>query len=208
MKEEDEKTLKKSLEDSYVIRDDFFSFQIQTKVQLLLSQLQFSQSLGGISLALLAIGAGTQTIELSLWSLLSIGFAFVLLIYSSSLYREIIDLQVRDLDEADILLRKTQDKIETKVIESLQKNNFSIYLTYLGEEIKNRTKTQPHSLQLGEIVVLLFLNTLGFGLLSILNPEINCFFRLAVVALVLLVTYLLSFKNWSYPLTKMLSKPL
>jgi hypothetical protein len=206
MTDEEKNLLKEGLKDSSAFQDVFFNFKMQSKFQLLLNQLQFTQSLGGIALALVAIGVGTSKIELSIWTLFSIGFASALLIYSSSLHREIIDLNDRGLNETSDLLKSKHSQLIEKVTESLEKDDYNIYYNYLKNDV-NSSKEVLISHQIGEIVVFLFLNTLGFGLLSILNLQIDLINQLVFIIIILLGTYLISFKEWSYRLTTLLSKP-
>lgn len=206
MKPEDQEFLKNTLKESSNFHFEFFKFNMQTKVQLTLAQIQFSLTLGSIALAILAIGFGTQKLNISVWSILSSTFALILLIWAITLYREIIDNQDKSLLDADANLSDTRNRLYEKVLEAKQKDDINIFLNHIRSEAKEENKIPTETNQVGEFSVFLILNTIFFGIISLLKPTKDLQLSLFLIAMSLLFSYYISFKDWSMKLINRISK--
>ncbi len=202
MNEDQRQVLITALSDSYALKGRFSDFELDTKRALLQSQLQFFQSLGGICLALLAIGLGTNNLDKNVWTIGAIIFSLLLLIYTSTYSREIIDLQDEELGKAKKFVEMEQKQIEDKIVEALDKNDNAVWENYARSKISLMKDKKETLLVTGEIALFLFFNAIFWGFLSVADINFNCFILVGILVL----SYFIVFKNWVIKLTKFLSR--
>lgn len=200
------KIIQEIIDGAQRVKDRFFDFHMNSKMQLSLSQLQFSYSASGIVMALIAIGYQTNYIQPTIWAILAFIFAGLQIVYSISLCREVSDRIIVDLSETKNMLDgKYRDLLRT-VEEALRADDFSLFYTYINTEQKIEVGVDNERFLVGEFIVFLFLCTLTFVVMSLIGLDLPLKHEVLILLLIVFLCYFVSFSNWSYRLTKYLSR--
>lgn len=209
-KEENDR-LSKALEDFQGLKDQFFGFDLYTRIQLVVSQMQFFQVVASVAIALSGILFSLKIIELNWWLVLSAAGSIFLLILASAYTRETIDSQDKDLKQVEGDFNKHQKTLYEKINETRQKGDFKIFQDYVAGEVDKKEKINKQIPQYtGEIVMFVFLMSIFLGITSVLVTEYHCVFEgvrsIIVFFFLVILAILLSVKNWSGALIKFISK--
>lgn len=206
MNEQEKNILRQALTIADTTENEFFHFHVNTKEQLLLGEFQLFQSLATISLAFIAIALGTKSFAPTIWWFLTTFFSMILLIFVTTFIRETIDAEANGLEETEAVLKTKKDEIASKVQESFENDDFSIYENHLmATREPLGTPLQSYA---GEVAVFLFLNTLVFGFLAILDSSLDLsLIPIVCIAFVCLTfSSVVSFSDWNLKLISRISR--
>ena len=194
-----------TLKASQKVKDDFFNHRVSIETSLLASQMQFFQNASSLVLAIIGIGIGTESLEVNFYLKVSIAATAILVIISLLYCREMIDGQAEDLDNIQKNIDHEDDKLVAKAMESVELKNASVFMDYVQDKVNKGVdkKQETETLYIGEIIVCLYLTSITFLFISILNLQTNnpALFSLGIF----IVICVISFKNWVLPLIKKMS---
>jgi len=183
------------------LRDEFFSFHVNTKVQLQVSQLQFFQSLAGITLAFVAVVVGIGRFEPNIYFLCSGVLSMLLIIYIATHTRETID-------QWDAGLEDTENELKDQESELLKQLRGGEVGNLLQVQETNTLVVEKAPLSYaGEISMFLFSSSVLFCAVAVFyalgysvttSPDLTYIF-------VICSSFLISFRNWNLVFTKWLS---
>ncbi len=194
MQKDRKEYLIETLKGSNALRKEYSDFQINASLQLSLSYIQFFQSLGAISLAIIGIGISIDAILINLWTVIALILALILVVYASSFSREIMDDQLNGLIEGAKEINIKTREIDSRVVRAFEEDNINLFLDYAKSNIKEDSSSSSKKELIdfkGEIALLVLFNLLGFGVLGVVNPG---FAELYAVG-ILIISYVLAFKN-------------
>lgn len=189
------------------VNDAFFIYRVNAELQLLISQLQYFQSIAAISLAGISILLATGSISQSFWWISAAVVAVVLIIYISTSVREIIDSKANELVETSDHLNQTHQELIDKLREVERTGEINDYKVYL-KNLTRRMKSEPVPPSYdGEIVVFLFLINIFLSLVAFINEFIIIQGACALIATLILISisFCLSFISWNRKLSRAVS---
>jgi membrane protein implicated in regulation of membrane protease activity len=208
---EENDTLLKNWNAFQALKDQFFNFDLSTRVQLLVSQMQFFQVIASVAIALSGILLSLEVIQLNWWLVLSGIASIFLLIFASSYTRETIDSQDKDLKQVGKDLNERQEILIKKIFETKEKGDFKIFQTYIDGERKNGAKPKNQIPQYtGKVVMFIFLMSIFLGITSVLSTEYHCIFQGVMSPVIFMglmtLSIMLSTKDWGGGLVRFISK--
>ena len=207
MIEEHEKIIMDSINENFEFLEKHSDFEIDSNFQLSLSQLDLFKVISGLVIGVIGIGYFYNKNLDSNFLIISIGLAMTTLLFSVSYTREVIDSHAEQNKKTHIEIKKKMDENTKVALDSLKKNDSSVYFNYMEELLKNKyLETQLN--YVGEIIIFLFYSSVGFLVLSFFSYNYGFSIISYWTVLLLVVTYFLSFKNWSMILSSILSKNL
>ncbi len=205
MTDEHTKIIKDYIDETFELMEKVSEFEINNSFQLQLAQLDLFKVISSLVIGITAIGYIFSSNFDNNYLLISVGFALLTLIFSVSYTREIIDLQREQDRKTNVAIKKVADEGIKVAMDSLKKNDSSIFFNYVRNRIKDKYPEQP-LVYTGEIMVFIFYSSVGFLILSFLARRYEFTVISYQTLLLLITTYFLSFKNWSVALSTKLSK--
>lgn len=207
MLDDHRKIIKDSIKNALDIQDKFSNSVMENNFQLLLSQLDFFKVISGLVVGIIGIGYFYNQNLNDDFLIISLIFALITLLFSVSYTREVVDLQEKQNKQAYEDIKNDTDEMINKAIEALKKEESNIYFGYAENRLKD-AYLEPQLNYAGEIVVLLFYLSLGFLGLSFLSNIYNFYLISYQTATLLFVVYVLSFNNWAFGFSELLSSNL
>ena len=134
--------------------------------------------------------------------------AILSLLFIFSYHKEIIDGEGNSLELEESRLNEKAEEIRSKVLESFEKDNESVWLDYAKSKVASYTNTPMSMSYLSEIVLFLFYLILFFAVTSFLVHKIasnKIIVELLLIAFIILISWIFSFREWSLKLIKILS---
>lgn len=192
------------------LENQFFNFDVQTKVQLLSNQLQLFQTIATLVMAFLAIVVATGLVKLNAYLCLSALFSITLLFFAVMYTRETIDFQNRNLNDTSIQMKESKMEIIKKIDETLEKDDFSVFNDFIREKVENPSISISNLKEpqyTGEVAVFLFSNGILFGLISIIYPtrDLLLFDNIIIVVCILVISFLVAFTDLITDFTEFVS---
>lgn len=192
------------------LENQFFNFDVQTKVQLLSNQFQLFQTIATLVMAFLAIVVATGLVKLNAYLCLSALFSVTLLFFAVMYTRETIDFQNRNLNDTSMQMKKYKMEIIKKIDETLEKDDFSVFNDFIHEKVDNPSISISNLKKpqyTGEVAVFLFSNGILFGLISIIYPtrELLLFDNIIIVICILVISFLVAFIDLITDFTELVS---
>ncbi len=172
MKEEQRKFLSQQLRISQEFQNHFFEFRQNARTQLLSNQLQYFQSIAGISLAVIGVLLATGSVAVSLWWILTGVVALLLVVYASTHTREANDSWDKGLNHEEKSLKQAHQDLEKVISQAIQADDFSTYESHVLSK-GSQTSVEPRPSYAGEIAVFLFLLTIFFGTVAFISEYIH-----------------------------------
>ncbi len=208
MNKKKRKKIENSIKDAFQLKERFADFEVSFSNQLLSEQLDLLKNLAGIIIAVIGIGYLFEKISINVFSVAGFVFSIISLILIFSYIREMIDIQANGLKEAQKGIEHRTDEMINKAIEAIESDNASICFDYAKKEYKKIKNVNPELIYLGEIILFLFFTILSsmIGVIAVEKINIEIIYQLFLFALILLISWQMSFREWSVPLIKLLSK--
>ncbi len=205
MDEKDRKIIEDAIKNSFAFRDKFFDFEVNSNLQLLLTQLGLFKTISTIIIALVGIGyLYDKGLDLQFLSV-SLCSAIVVFILSLSYTREAIDNQSHQNKKLrEYIHNKTEIAID-KAIESTKKDDANIYFEFAKEQLKIKHIESPLN-YVGETILFTLYSSVGFLVLSYFGKLYSFGFFSYQTIILLVAAYFLSFKNWAIKISEVLSK--
>lgn len=207
MTEEHRKIIEDSINENFNFLEKYSAFEVNSNFQLSLSQLDLFKVLSGLVIGIIGIGYLYNKSLDNNFLIISISFAMITLLFSISYTREVIDSHAEQNKKIHKEIEEKMEERTNVAIDALKKNDSMVYFSYVEERLKDKY-LEPQLNYVGEIIIFLFYLAVGFLMLSFVAHE----YRFSIIsywtASLLLIAYLLSFKNWSMVLSSILSKNL
>lgn len=204
MLQEHKKIIENSINDILTVQEKFSDFEINNNFQSFISQLDLFKLIASLVIGIIGIGYLYDSNLDKKFLLISLFFATITLVLSISYTREAVDLQPKLNQDTHLLIaNKTKEHIDV-ALKALKQDNPDIFFKYAKEEL-NKKYPEAQLNYIGEIIIFLFYLSIGFLSLSFFSYkhpiEIISLFTFCV----LVVSYLISFKNWAIFLSNKLS---
>ncbi len=204
MLEEHRKIIENSINDAFNFRKEFSDFEISSNFQLLTTQLDLFKVIAGLVIGVASIGYIYNENLNSSFLGVSVFFALITLILSVSYTREVIDLQAKQNKETGVnIFNKTEEHINV-ALKSLKENDSNIFFDYAKERLNDKYP-EPQLNYIGEIVIFIFYLSLGSLVMALISSK----YKFGIVScqsiIAITIVYLASFKNWTTPLSNLLS---
>lgn len=208
MNEDKRKVLENSIQDAFKLRERFNDFEVGFLNQLLFEQLDLLKNLASIIIAVIGIGYLFEKISMSLFSISGFLFSVSSLIFIFSYIKEVIDKQAEGLKIAEKEIRNKTDESIEKAVEAIRKNKDSIYFDYAEKEYVKIKDLKSELNYIGEIILFLFFGIMFsvMGIVLVEKAEIGMLYQLIILALILIISWQMSFREWSIKLVELLSK--
>ncbi|KKP83673.1 MAG: hypothetical protein UR82_C0019G0001, partial [Candidatus Moranbacteria bacterium GW2011_GWF1_35_5] len=187
---------------------NFSDFEVNFLNQLLFAHLDLLKNLASIIIAIIGIGYLFEKISVNIFSVFGFMLSMFSLIFIFSYIKEVIDKQANGLKiAAKEVENKTDESIE-KAVEALKKDDESIHFDYAEMELAKINDLDSELNYIGEVVLFLFFGILFsvMGIILVEKVEIGLLYQLLMLALILIVSWQMSFKEWSINLIKIFSK--
>lgn len=207
---ERKKILKDALRDTFSIKDKFFDFEVNSKFQLLISQLDLFKVLASLVIGIIGIGYFFNSKLDIIFLLVSLTFALITLILSISYTRETIDQQEKQSKETHLLIDEEVEEHINVTIDAFKKDNFEIFSDYAKNKLEKKYPNPPLNWA-GEIIIFCFYLSLGFLVVAFFLPRgpseliLLPGFKLFIACCVLFFVCVISFKDWAFWMVQKLS---
>jgi len=204
MDDEHKNIIIRSIGEGFALKEKYSDYAINANFQLLITQLDLFKTISTIVVAIVGIGYFLND-QLSP-SFLTVSFIFSLLtiLGTISYSREIIDLEAKQIKNYGVLFNKKIDESINIAVEAIKKKDSKIYFSYAEQEIKDRV-TGDKLIYAGEIFTFCFYLSITFGILAFFSYKYNFGLFSWITILVIIFTYIISFKNWSHKIINFFS---
>ena len=209
MNEDDNQELTKAYEDVILIREKVTDFTLNSRFQLLLSQLDLFKGLASLTIGILGIGYLLKEDLDSKFVLLCLIFALLTLVISVSYSRQTIDAHTNEIENTkNHFIQKTKELI-VKMKESKNEHDIKIFRDARTNYLENYKPYEepPQSNYTGETLILFFFLSIGYLVLAYISSN---YYQIKLLSiphlLLLLIIWLVSFVDWAGFLMKRLSK--
>lgn len=205
MNEDYRSIIKSFIQDTFNLKDEYSTWHIESNFQLSLAQLDLFRTISSIIVAVLGLGyLFDQKLVDGIFLLVSFVFAVVVFLWTLSYTRESIDLQAKQNEITGRAIRGKTDEWIKIALESLKENNSDKFFEYCREGMQNKYPGNK-LIYVGEIFNFLLYLSIGFLVLGFLAVQFNfSLLSYQTVALIILI-YLISFKDWAIKLADFLS---
>lgn len=202
MDEEKKKIAIKTIQDAFSAKEKFSDNTNSQNFQLFISQLDLFKNLAALITTILGIGYFLNDKLDKNYLFISFAFSVFTLFGTISYTREKIDLESKEINHQDEILREKMDDLINANMKAILNNNYNLSLEYAEKELKKIQKIKNELIYSGEIFNFCFYNSIIFLFLAYFNLKLD--FKMSC-ALALIIAYILSFKSWSSTLIKKLS---
>lgn len=206
MTQEERDQIKKTIGELFNLRDKYFDFQINTKFQLGLAQLDLFKTLSTIVIALLGIGYVFDAKFNKDFLFISTAFILIVLFGTISFIRESIDSEDKSLEDNEILIKEKTEETIRKSVEALEKDDFNIYFDFVKQKATEFHPQKEDLLYTGEIFNFLLYLSIFFLTLSYLSPKFDFSIWSIQTATAIVLAYVLSHTEWSTKMIRIFSK--
>lgn len=208
MNESKRKIIENSIQDAFALKERFADFEVGFLNQLLFAQLDLLKNLASIIIAVIGVGYLFGKISVNVFSLSGFLFSFFSLIFIFSYVKEVIDKQAEGLKVAAKEIDKKTDESIEKSVEAIKSDNESIHFDYIKEECTKIKELDSELNYIGEIILFLFFGILFsvIGIVVVEKFEVRLVYQLLILALILIISWQMSFREWSIVLIKVLSR--
>ncbi len=207
MIEEHEKIIMDSINENFKFLQKYSDFEIDSEFQLLLSQLDLFKVISGLVIGMIGIGYFYNKSLDDNFLIISIIFAMITLLFSISYTREVIDSRPEQNKKTYAEIKKKMDENTKVAFESLKNKDSAVYFDYALKQLEDKYLELPLN-YVGKVIIFLFYLSVGFLILSFFSYKYGFSIISYWTVLLLVITYFLSFKNWSMTLSLILSKNL
>lgn len=207
MTPEDKGIINNAIKNSFELRGEVLNFGANGNFQLALTQLDFFKVIASLNIGLIGIGYLYNNLLDKTFLLTSLFFAVMTLIICISYTRESIDEHSRILKEIEKDVFKATDESLKAATESIQSDKPNIFWDHIFKKLEEKNeKTKQELNYIGELVVLFFYLSLGLLLFSYLSVKYQFSIFSYQTAILLILIWLLSFKEWAINFAKLMSK--
>jgi hypothetical protein len=191
----------------FSLRNEVLNYTRDSNDNLQYTQLNLFKVIAGL---VVAISAATFLNSQNLnnnFQIASLVSSVLTLILSISYTREVIDSKAnQNIKLVENIFSKTDETLKV-IIRSGEDKNLNTFLNHAEANITD-LKREPEDSYIGEIITFLFYLSVGFLILATYPFDISIDFISIHTFFVILMAYLLSFYNWSFRISKELSKKL
>jgi len=207
MHEEHKKIIIKSIQDTFNLKEKYHDYEINSYFQLFLTQLDLFKTISALVIGIIGIGYFFSNYFNGIFLLLSLIFSLITLFGTISYTREIIDLEAKQIKEQGKIFKRELDEAINISVEAINKDDPKIYFDFAEQKLK-LVPVREKLVYAGEIFTFFFFNSLIFGLLAffIRNLNLGLILNLVLIMCVLLLVYLVSFRNWSVKIITFFSR--
>jgi hypothetical protein len=178
---------------------NFHEYASNYRNQLRLTQINAYRNTASLIIAVISVGYITENIVNNLFFIISFVIALFIFFLTISYFRESIDSEGNGLTTAWEDLNNSHNRFREKIFESIQKDDRTILEQHVLFKEPKKDEKVPLDYS-GEIIVFLLYSSILFLISSYFFACINNLFILTSILIILLVSYELSFKDWSFVL--------
>jgi hypothetical protein len=207
MNSEEKEILKKISQDFLISEKEYYNFSANQSAQLIFAQFRQFNSIGSIGIALIILGIGNDFLNLDILSITSLISLLLLIIYSNSYIKEVIDKLSINLESGEEIIKDQTQKSLNKIIESFEGDDYGLFNKYAKEQLeKSEAKIKkPIPIYAGEIVNFLLFEGVISGIVSIFFKYQTVFSIYSLFILIFICSFFLSFFGWSNFITEKIS---
>jgi len=198
--------LKNSIKGMFSLQDKFSDFEINSNFQSLISQLDLFKVIASLEIGIIGIGYLYDSKLSGNFLLISLVFALFTLILSISYTREVIDAQAKQNKKTHADIKRKVQEHNDMVIKAFEEDNSEMFFEYARRESERKHPELPLN-YMGEIIIFCFYISIGFLGLSFFSYKYQIELISFKVLFLLVIIFLISFKDWSMWFSEKLSMP-